>query len=215
MCVEAGAAFSLSSDAHLPEQVGFGYDRAVEFLGDLGVEEICVFEPARRRSGAARRTGRRESDADERVGIGYDSHRFAEGRPPGAGRRRIEYERGLAGHSDADVLTHAVIDALLGAAGEGDIGTLFPDDDERWRDADSIDLLRTVVGTVAGRSSTSTRRSSARQPRIGPHRAEMERILAEATSARVSVKATTNEGMGWIGRGEGIACIAVASVESE
>ena len=150
------------------------------------------------------------------VGIGYDSHRFAEGRRLVLGGVEIEHERGLAGHSDADVLTHAVIDALLGAAGEGDIGTLFPDDEERWRDADSIDLLRTVVGTIAGRDRQHRRdRRSARQPRLAPYRAEMERILAEATSARVSVKATTNEGMGWIGRGEGIACIAVASVEDD
>ena len=149
------------------------------------------------------------------VGIGYDSHRFAEGRRLVLGGVEIEHERGLAGHSDADVLTHAVIDALLGAAGQGDIGTLFPDDDERWRDADSIDLLRTVVGTSAAGSSTSTPRWSARSRASAPYRAEMERILAEATSARVSVKATTNEGMGWIGRGEGIACMAVASVESE
>ena len=84
------------------------------------------------------------------VGIGYDSHRFAEGRRLVLGGVEIEHERGLAGHSDADVLTHAVIDALLGAAGGGDIGTLFPDDDERWRDADSIDLLRTAVGTIGG-----------------------------------------------------------------
>ena len=106
-----------------------------------------------------------------------------------------------------------MIDALLGAAGQGDIGTLFPDDEERWRDADSIDLLRTVVGTVAGRIVNVDATVVCEEPRLGPYRAEMERILAEATSARVSVKATTNEGMGWIGRGEGIACIAVASVE--
>ena len=104
-----------------------------------------------------------------------------------------------------------MIDALLGAAGRGDIGTLFPDDDERWRDADSIDLLRTVVGTIAGPDRQRRRdRRSARSRGSARYRAEMERILAEATSARVSVKATTNEGMGWIGRGEGIACIAVA-----
>jgi 2-C-methyl-D-erythritol 2,4-cyclodiphosphate synthase len=149
------------------------------------------------------------------VGIGYDSHRFAEGRRLVLGGVEIEHEQGLAGHSDADVLTHAVIDALLGAAGEGDIGTLFPDDDERWRDADSIDLLRTVVGTVAGRIVNIDATIVCEQPRIGPHRAEMERILAEATSARVSVKATSNEAMGWIGRGEGIACMAVAQVEGE
>ncbi len=149
------------------------------------------------------------------VGIGYDSHRFAEGRPLILGGVEIEHERGLSGHSDADVLTHAVIDALLGAAGGGDIGTLFPDDEERWRDADSIDMLRTVVGTIGGRILNIDATLICEAPRLAGHRAEMERILAEATSARVSVKATTNEGMGWIGRGEGIACMAVAAVESE
>jgi 2-C-methyl-D-erythritol 2,4-cyclodiphosphate synthase len=149
------------------------------------------------------------------VGIGYDCHRFAEDRRLVLGGVEIEHPRGLAGHSDADVLTHAVIDALLGAAGRGDIGTLFPDDEERWRDADSIDLLRTVVGTVSGRIVNIDATVVCEEPRLAPVRAEMERVLAEATSARVSVKATTNEGMGWIGRGEGIACIAVAAVESE
>jgi len=149
------------------------------------------------------------------VGIGYDSHRFATGRSLVLGGVEIEHPRGLAGHSDADVLTHAVIDALLGAAGMGDIGSLFPDDEERWRDADSIDMLRTVVGTVAGRIENIDATLVCEEPRIGPFRAEMERTLAEATSARVSVKATSNEGMGWVGRGEGIACIAVASVRSE
>jgi 2-C-methyl-D-erythritol 2,4-cyclodiphosphate synthase len=149
------------------------------------------------------------------VGIGYDSHRFAAGRRLVLGGVEIEHERGLSGHSDADVLTHAVIDALLGAAGQGDIGTLFPDEEERWRDADSIDLLRTVVGTIAGRIVNIDATLVCEQPKLAPHRAEMERILAEATSARVSVKATTNEGMGWLGRGEGIACMAVASLEGE
>ncbi len=149
------------------------------------------------------------------VGIGYDSHRFAEGRRLVLGGVEVEHDRGLAGHSDADVLTHAVIDALLGAAGMGDIGTLFPDDEARWKDADSIDLLRTVVGTVPGRIVNIDATVVCEKPRLASQRAEMERIIAEATSARVSVKATTNEGMGWIGRGEGIACIAVASVESE
>jgi 2-C-methyl-D-erythritol 2,4-cyclodiphosphate synthase len=149
------------------------------------------------------------------VGIGYDSHRFAEGRALILGGVEIEHERGLSGHSDADVLTHAVIDALLGAAGAGDIGTHFPDDEERWRDADSIDMLRAVVGTVAGRIVNIDATVVCEEPRLARHRAEMERILSEATSARVNVKATTNEGMGWIGRAEGIACIAVASVESD
>jgi 2-C-methyl-D-erythritol 2,4-cyclodiphosphate synthase len=149
------------------------------------------------------------------VGIGYDSHRFAEGRRLVLGGVEIDHPRGLAGHSDADVLTHAVIDALLGASALGDIGTLFPDDDDLWRDADSIDLLRTVVGTVAGWIINIDATLVCEAPRIGPFRAEMERILAEATSARVSVKATTNEAMGWIGRGEGIACLAVAQIEAE
>jgi 2-C-methyl-D-erythritol 2,4-cyclodiphosphate synthase len=150
------------------------------------------------------------------VGIGYDSHRFAAGRRLVLGGVEIEHELGLEGHSDADVLTHAVIDALLGAGGRGDIGTLFPDDDdERWRDADSIDLLRTAVGTVAGMIVNVDATLICEQPRLGPYKDEMERNLAEATSARVSVKATSNEGMGWIGRGEGIACIAIAMVQSE
>ena len=156
MCVEAGAAFALSSDAHLPEQVGFGYDRAVEFLARAR---------GRARSGSSRAASaawsrsapdRRES-LTMGVGIGYDSHRFAEGRRLVLGGVEIEHERGLAGHSDADVLTHAVIDAVLGAAGLGDIGTLFPDDDERWRDADSIDLLRPRSARSPAGSSTSTR----------------------------------------------------------
>jgi 2-C-methyl-D-erythritol 2,4-cyclodiphosphate synthase len=149
------------------------------------------------------------------VGIGYDSHRFADDRRLVLGGVEIDHPQGLAGHSDADVLTHAVIDALLGAAGMGDIGTLFPDDEDRWQDADSLDLLRTVVGTVAGRIVNIDATLVCEEPRIGPYRAEMERILAEATSARVSVKATTNEGMGWIGRSEGIACLAVAQVEAD
>ena len=149
------------------------------------------------------------------VGIGYDSHRFEDGRRLVLAGVEIDHERGLGGHSDADVVAHAVIDALLGAAGMGDIGTLFPDSEERWRDADSIDLLRTVIGTIGGRVVNVDVTVICEEPRLGPHRAEMERLLAEVVSARVSIKATTNEGMGWIGRGEGIACMAVASVDSD
>jgi 2-C-methyl-D-erythritol 2,4-cyclodiphosphate synthase len=149
------------------------------------------------------------------IGIGYDSHRFAAGRKLILGGVEIEHELGLEGHSDADVLTHAVIDAILGAGGGGDIGTLFPPSEERWRDADSIDLLRTAVGTIAGAIVNVDATLICEQPRLGPYKAEMERTISDATSARVSVKATTNEGMGWIGRGEGIACIAVALVQSE
>jgi 2-C-methyl-D-erythritol 2,4-cyclodiphosphate synthase len=149
------------------------------------------------------------------VGIGYDSHRFATGRRLVLGGVEIDHPLGLAGHSDADVLTHAVIDAILGAGGGGDIGTMFPDDDEQWQGADSIDLLRTAVGTLAGPIVNVDATLICEEPRLGPYKAQMERTLADATSARVSVKATSNEGMGWIGRGEGIACIAIASVRGD
>jgi 2-C-methyl-D-erythritol 2,4-cyclodiphosphate synthase len=149
------------------------------------------------------------------VGIGYDSHRFAQGRPLILGGVEIDHPLGLEGHSDADVLTHAVIDAILGAAGGGDIGTLFPPDEERWRGADSIDLLRTAIGTIAGMVVNVDATVICEEPKLGPYKAEMERNLVDATSGRVTVKATTNEGMGWIGRGEGIACIAVAEVQDD
>jgi 2-C-methyl-D-erythritol 2,4-cyclodiphosphate synthase len=148
-----------------------------------------------------------------RVGIGYDVHPFAEGRRLVLGGVEIPHERGLAGHSDADVLTHAVIDAILGAGGLGDIGTLFPPEEEEWRDADSMDLLAVVLGKLSGAVVNVDATLICEEPRIGPHRDEMERGLAEALSAKVNVKATTNEGLGWIGRGEGIACMAVAMVE--
>jgi 2-C-methyl-D-erythritol 2,4-cyclodiphosphate synthase len=148
-----------------------------------------------------------------RVGIGYDSHRFEEGARLVLGGVEIEHERGLIGHSDADVLTHAIIDAMLGAAGLGDLGEHFPVDEERWRDADSVDLLRAVLGQLPGRVTNIDATLICEEPRIAPHRAEMERALSGVLSAPVSVKASTNEGMGWIGRGEGIACVAVAVIE--
>ena len=150
-----------------------------------------------------------------RVGVGYDAHRFESGRRLVLGGVEIPHDRGLAGHSDADVLLHAVIDAILGAAGEGDLGTLFPPDEEQWRDANSLDLLTVALGRVPGRVINVDATLICGQPRIGPHRAEMERNIAEASSAGVSVKATTNEGMGWVGRGEGIACVAVALLDVE
>jgi 2-C-methyl-D-erythritol 2,4-cyclodiphosphate synthase len=149
-----------------------------------------------------------------RIGIGYDSYRFAEGRRLVLGGVEIEYELGLDGHSDADALTHAVIDALLGAAGLGDLGTHFPPGEERWHDADSLDLLRIAVGLVGGRVSNVDATVICQAPRLGPHRAQMERNLAEVLSAPVSVKATSNEGMGFIGRGEGIACLAVVLIDT-
>lgn len=152
--------------------------------------------------------------APARVGIGYDSHRFTEGRRLILGGVEIEHERGLAGHSDADVLTHAIIDALLGAGGLGDLGTHFPPDDERWRDVDSFDLLRTALGMLGGRPLNADATLIAERPRLAPYRAEMERNLSTALGAPVSVKSTTNEGMGFIGRGEGIACFAVALIDA-
>ena len=149
------------------------------------------------------------------VGIGYDSHRFAEDRPLVLGGVEVEYERGLTGHSEADVVTHAVIDAVLGAAGLDDIGTLFPDDEPAWKDADSIELLRTVVGMLRGPIRNIDITVICEQPKLKPYRAAIVRSLGDVTSARVNFKASTNEGMGWIGRGEGIACMAVASVNIE
>jgi 2-C-methyl-D-erythritol 2,4-cyclodiphosphate synthase len=149
------------------------------------------------------------------VGIGYDSHRFADGRKLILGGVEIDHPRGLEGHSDADVVTHAVIDAILGAGGSGDIGTLFPPEEARWRDADSVDMLRTAIGTIVGRVVNVDVSVICEFPKLAPHKAAMEALLGEVTSARVSVKATTNEGMGWIGRGEGIACIAIAEVQDD
>jgi 2-C-methyl-D-erythritol 2,4-cyclodiphosphate synthase len=149
-----------------------------------------------------------------RIGVGYDSHRLVEGRRLVLGGVVIPHDRGLAGHSDADVLTHAVIDALLGACGLGDLGSLFPSDEEQWAEADSIELLRIAVGRLTGRPVNVDATLICERPSLGPHRAEMERRLSEELSGPVSVKATTNDGMGAIGRGEGIACIAVALVET-
>lgn len=147
------------------------------------------------------------------VGIGYDSHRFGEDRPLIIGGVTIDFDRGLIGHSDADVLTHAVIDAILGAAGMEDIGAIFPDSDPTWQGADSIEMLRTVVGMLHGRIENIDATVICEEPKLGEYRARIARMIGDVTSARVNVKATTNEGMGWIGRGEGIACMAVASVE--
>lgn len=150
---------------------------------------------------------------EPRVGIGYDSHRFASGRRLVLGGVEIDHPQGLEGHSDADVLTHAVIDAVLGAAGLGDLGTHFPPSEERWRDADSLDMLRTVLGMLPGRVQNVDATIVSEAPRLAEHRAAMEGRLRETLAAPVSVKATSNEGMGWIGRGEGIACVAVALIE--
>jgi 2-C-methyl-D-erythritol 2,4-cyclodiphosphate synthase len=149
-----------------------------------------------------------------RVGIGYDSHRLVEGGRLIIGGVEIEHDRGLAGHSDADVLTHAVIDALLGACGLGDLGELFPDDDEQWKDADSIDLLRIVIGRMSGAVANVDATLICEEPKLAPYKAQISALLTDVLSAPVSVKASTNEGMGAIGRGEGIACMAVALVDT-
>jgi 2-C-methyl-D-erythritol 2,4-cyclodiphosphate synthase len=154
-----------------------------------------------------------------RVGLGYDSHRFAEGRRLVLGGVEIEHERGLAGHSDADAVAHAVTDALLGAAGLGDIGRHFPPTDEQWRDADSIALLRQASQLAAERNFQVVNADVTvvcERPKIAPHAAEMCARLADALGiapAAVSVKGKTNEGMGWIGAGEGVAAMAVVLID--
>jgi 2-C-methyl-D-erythritol 2,4-cyclodiphosphate synthase len=153
-----------------------------------------------------------------RVGIGYDSHRLVAGRPLVIGGVRIPHELGLDGHSDADVLSHAVIDALLGAAGLGDIGEHFPDTDEAWAGADSIQLLAAIVAMVVDSGQKIVNVDCTvvmEQPKLGPHRLAIRERLAQALElqvARVNVKASTGEGMGFVGRGEGVAALAVASL---
>jgi 2-C-methyl-D-erythritol 2,4-cyclodiphosphate synthase len=152
------------------------------------------------------------------VGIGYDCHRLAPGRRLVIGGVEIPYELGLEGHSDADVLAHAVIDALLGAAGLGDIGEHFPDSDERFRDADSITLLEHVVELLKGASLAPANLDCTvilEAPRLGPYKHRIRERLALALGLaleRVNVKATTSERIGFIGRGEGAAALAVASL---
>jgi 2-C-methyl-D-erythritol 2,4-cyclodiphosphate synthase len=152
------------------------------------------------------------------VGIGFDSHRFAAGRRLVIGGVEIPYEKGLDGHSDADVLAHAVTDALLGAAGMGDIGEHFPDSDERWRNADSMQLLASVAQRVreAGLEIGNVDCTVVMEaPKLSPHRDAIRQRLAATLgleSARVGVKASTGEGMGFVGRGEGVAALAVAGL---
>jgi 2-C-methyl-D-erythritol 2,4-cyclodiphosphate synthase len=155
-----------------------------------------------------------------RSGIGYDSHRFEEGRPLVLGGVEVPgAERGLAGHSDADALTHAVIDALLGAAGLGDIGQHFPDTEERWAGANSLDLLSQIAVFLEEHDFVVVHLDTTvvcEAPKLGPHRDDMRRALASTVGVSpraVNVKFTTNEAMGWIGRGEGVAALAVATVE--
>jgi 2-C-methyl-D-erythritol 2,4-cyclodiphosphate synthase len=153
-----------------------------------------------------------------RSGIGFDSHRLVAGRALVLGGVEVPSNRGLSGHSDADVLTHAVIDALLGAAALEDVGAHFPDTDERWRDADSIELLRQVRGLIAQAGLEPVNVDATvlcEAPKLGQFRDAMRERLAEAVGlqpAEVGVKFTTAEGMGFVGQGEGIAALATASL---
>lgn len=154
-----------------------------------------------------------------RVGHGYDVHRLVEGRPLILGGVRLEFEKGLLGHSDADVLLHAVSDALLGAAGLGDIGKLFPDTDPAFQDADSLELLKIVAAQVAGkgfRVSNIDVTMIAQRPKLRPHIPRMEENIARAVGidpSRVNIKATTEEQLGFTGEETGMRCHAVCLLE--
>ncbi|HUF70476.1 MAG TPA: 2-C-methyl-D-erythritol 2,4-cyclodiphosphate synthase [Longimicrobiales bacterium] len=155
-----------------------------------------------------------------RVGVGYDSHRFEAGRRLVLGGVVIPSEQGLAGHSDADAVAHAITDAILGAAAMGDIGSHFPPSDDHWKDADSMDLLARAVEIVAGSNYQVVNADVtviAEHPRIGPWAPAMRERIADAIGIgpqHVSVKGKSNEGMGWTGRGEGLAVIAVVLLDS-
>jgi 2-C-methyl-D-erythritol 2,4-cyclodiphosphate synthase len=151
-----------------------------------------------------------------RTGLGIDSHRFVVGRPLILGGIEIPHSHGLDGHSDADVLAHAITDAILGAASMGDIGTHFPDTDEQWRGADSIELLREIVrrvGEAGWRVEHVDATVMLERPKLAPHRVEIMARLAGAVGGSVHVKATTGERMGFVGREEGVAAMAVATLE--
>ena len=151
-----------------------------------------------------------------RVGLGFDAHRFADGVPLVIGGLHFRSERGLAGHSDGDVLTHALVDALVGPAGLGDIGTLFPSGDQRWRGARSLDLLRDAYAQVRACGLELVNADCilvGEEPRIGAVRREIELLLAGSLAVdvhRVTVRATTTDGLGFTGSGEGLAAHAVA-----
>ena len=155
-----------------------------------------------------------------RIGLGYDSHRFADGRKLIIGGVEIPYKEGLLGHSDADVLCHAIADAIIGALGKGDIGTYFPDTDPKWEDAVSIELLKSIVElaringyAIAWIDSTII----AERPKLFPYIEKMKAALSRTgiSSGHINIKAKTNEGMGFVGRGEGIAAQAVCLLEKE
>ncbi len=160
------------------------------------------------------------SQTQFRTGIGYDVHSFAEGRKLILGGVEIPHTRGLKGHSDADVIAHAAMDAVLGACGCSDIGTYFPDTDDKFKGADSIELAREVRRVITERGFVLHGLDImvlAEEPKLKPHVPLMKERLAQAfgiDTDKVGLKATTNEGMGWVGRGEGIACMASALVRA-
>ncbi|HVS16007.1 MAG TPA: 2-C-methyl-D-erythritol 2,4-cyclodiphosphate synthase [Thermoanaerobaculia bacterium] len=155
-----------------------------------------------------------------RIGQGYDVHRLVEGRPLVLGGETVPHMRGLDGHSDADVLLHALGDALLGAAGLGDLGEHFPPGDDRWRNASSVDLLARIVALLAAAGWAPVQCDLtllAEAPPIGPYREPIRRRIAGVLGLapdRVSLKATTSEGLGFVGREEGMAALAVALIEA-
>jgi 2-C-methyl-D-erythritol 2,4-cyclodiphosphate synthase len=153
-----------------------------------------------------------------KIGVGYDAHRLVEGRPLMLGGLKIPFKKGLLGHSDADVLTHAVMDAMLGAAGKGDIGRRFPDSEPIYEGADSLELLKEVVGIIQREGLTVNNLDAtliAEEPKLSPYLEEMGRQLSRVLGVdaeAVNVKATTTEGLGFCGRGEGMAAYAVVTL---
>lgn len=212
----AAAGEEVTDEARLCEAAGIPVRVVPASLANLKVthhEDIAVADALLRARESAPATA-----ATPRTGIGYDVHRFAPGRRLLLGGVEIAHERGLEGHSDADVLLHAIADAILGAAALGDIGQHFPPSDERYRDADSRALLREAARLARQAGWTPVNVDAtiiAETPRIGPHVAAMREQIAACLgvdASAVGVKATTNEGLGAIGRGEGIAALATATL---
>ena len=196
-----------TDEAMLAEQAGHRVHVVDGDPANVKITTAGDLEEARRRFEGASTTSR--------VGVGYDLHRLVEGRPLVLGGVRVPSERGALGHSDADVICHAITDAILGAARAGDIGQHFPDTDPRWKDASSVALLKQALSVVQGRGYAVENVDVVvilEAPRLGPHRAAIEQHLADALDldvSRVSVKAKTNEGVDAVGRGEAIAAHAV------
>ena len=207
--VAGRSAETATDEAMLAERAGY---RVHVVAGDAANVKITTAEDLERARGRVRSTARSAG----RVGIGYDLHRLVEGRPLVLGGVTVPSERGALGHSDADVICHAVTDAILGAARAGDIGAHYPDTDPHWKDASSIALLQGAVGLVRDRGLVVGNVDVVvilERPKIGPHREAIQRCLADALgidASQVSVKAKTNEGVDAVGRGEAIAAHAVA-----